>query len=196
MVKSFGGNKTKKQARKHIIEHDAETHKTRYKDENIHEEIYCIVKKNLGGTNILVEDNNQQEYICIIRNKFRGRNKRDNIITPGNLILTAKRSWETTSNDKKPKCDLLEVYIDIDQQNIFKNHLSFTNNLQNHKDFENSNYFHNHDDSDNNQEKSQSNILYKKSNKNTDNSNTDNRNTDNSNTDSETDSDKFNIDDI
>ena len=140
MVKSFGGNKTKKQARKHIVEHNPETHKTRYKNEEIDEEIYCIVKKVLGGANILVEDNNQQEYICIIRNKFRGRNKRENTITPGNLILTAKRSWETMTEQKKPKCDLLEVYIDIDQQNIFQIHKSLTNYLQNHKDFENSTY--------------------------------------------------------
>jgi len=53
---------------------------------------------------VLVEDNSS--IICHIRNKFRGRNKRNNLIAVGAYILVGLRDW--ASNDKHS--DLLFVY--------------------------------------------------------------------------------------
>jgi translation initiation factor IF-1 len=53
---------------------------------------------------VLVEDNST--IICHIRNKFRGRNKRNNLIAVGSYVLVGLRDW--ASNDKHS--DLLFVY--------------------------------------------------------------------------------------
>jgi translation initiation factor IF-1 len=53
---------------------------------------------------VLVEDN--ATIICHIRNKFRGRNKRNNQISVGSYILVGLRDWQ--SSDKHS--DLLFVY--------------------------------------------------------------------------------------
>ena len=45
-----------------------------------------------------------------IRKKFRGRNKRDNMIAMDTLVLVGLRDWEVRSANKKPKVDLLYVY--------------------------------------------------------------------------------------
>jgi translation initiation factor IF-1 len=66
----------------------------------------AIVSK-IHGTHcdvVLVEDN--ASIICHIRNKFRGRNKRNNLIAVGSYILVGLRDW--ASNDKHS--DLLFVY--------------------------------------------------------------------------------------
>ena len=66
----------------------------------------AIVSK-IHGTHcdvVLVEDN--ATIICHIRNKFRGRNKRNNQISIGSYILVGLRSWQ--SSDKHS--DLLFVY--------------------------------------------------------------------------------------
>jgi len=57
--------------------------------------------------------------ICIIRNKFRGRGKRDNMLTAGIWILIGIRDWEVKHPDKKSTCDLLYVYSEEDK-NILK----------------------------------------------------------------------------
>jgi initiation factor 1A len=59
--------------------------------------------------------------LCIIRGKFRGRGKRDNMITLNSWILAGKRDWESSKEDEKPKCDLLEVYNDLDIERLKKN---------------------------------------------------------------------------
>ena len=61
--------------------------------------------------------------LCFIRGKFRGRGKKDNLLTPGTWVLIGLREWEnntTSSTDGKPsqKCDLLEVYGDMDKERL------------------------------------------------------------------------------
>ena len=46
----------------------------------------------------------QVEYLCHIRGKFRGRRKSQNIITPNVFVLVGKRSWQL---EQKKECDLL-----------------------------------------------------------------------------------------
>ena len=53
-----------------------------------------------------------------IRNKFKGRGKRDNMLKVGTWILVGPREYETTR--EKEKCDLLEVYNPNDMEKLKK----------------------------------------------------------------------------
>ena len=63
-----------------------------------------------GGANCEVICEDGHKRLCIIRNKFRGRGKRDNFIGPGVWVLVGLREWEARTGDKQEKCDLLCVY--------------------------------------------------------------------------------------
>ena len=69
-----------------------------------------------GMVDVMCIDNVNR--LCIIRNKFRGRGKRDNCVNIGTWVLIGEREWEATSTDKKPKCDLLEVYNSSDVEQL------------------------------------------------------------------------------
>jgi hypothetical protein len=59
--------------------------------------------------------------MCIIRNKFRGRGKRDNTVALGTWVMVGIRSWESNSGDNNTqKCDLLEVYNDGEKEKLKK----------------------------------------------------------------------------
>lgn len=116
MVKNAGGNKSKRQGRKHI--NTPQQRNVRYiKEEG---EVYAVVTKLLGGSNceVMCMDGNMR--LCIIRNKFRGRDKRDNTIGPNVWVLVGIRDWEARAG-KPQKCDLLEVYSDADREKIKTN---------------------------------------------------------------------------
>ena len=57
-----------------------------------------------------------------IRGKFSGRGKRDNLVDIGKWVLIGLREWDINSSrgekDKLQKCDLLEVYSDIDKERL------------------------------------------------------------------------------
>ena len=58
--------------------------------------------------------------------KFKGRNKRDNVIKDGAIVLIGKRDWEVRMPNKKEKVDLLYVYSqsqidDLKEEKSFKN---------------------------------------------------------------------------
>ena len=77
--KTNGGNKAKKQARK--SSRVTVSSKTRC---SLHEdEIYACCSKMLGNGMCNVVCIDGEERICIIRNKFRGKGKRGNIMSPG-----------------------------------------------------------------------------------------------------------------
>ena len=48
--------------------------------------------------------------MCVIRRKFRGRNRRDNNIVLNGMVLVGIREWEHLAAGKKPKVDLLYCY--------------------------------------------------------------------------------------
>lgn len=107
MVKNFGGNKSKKQARKIVSAPRDNRLRTPSPDEP-DEQLACVSKMlGNGMCHVVCGDNTTR--LCIIRNKFRGRSKRHNTITPGSFVLIDVRSWETISKSIQ-KCDLLEVY--------------------------------------------------------------------------------------
>lgn len=112
----FGGNRHKKMARKHAAPVQK---KTRYSNDP--DEIYACCNQIYGSGQVKVICPDQTEMLCFIRNKFRGRGKRDNIVKVGTWLLVGKRGFETTSKSRLRKCDLLEVYNDYDQNNLEQN---------------------------------------------------------------------------
>ena len=61
-----------------------------------------------------------------IRGKFTGRGKRDNIVEVGKWVLLGEREWDIKKDRKKTgsdseiviKCDLLEVYNELDKERL------------------------------------------------------------------------------
>lgn len=108
MVKNFGGNKNKKFGRKHMAQNN--NRKLRTKQEE--DELYACVTKMLGNGMCHILGIDEITRLCIIRNKFRGRSKRQNMLSPGSLVLIGLRSWQTIqeNSSKLETCDLLEVY--------------------------------------------------------------------------------------
>ena len=111
MVKNkMGGSRHKKQASKNFKQSDVQI-KTRLKNPKEPCEQYAIVTKNFGQGNCEVLCNDKIKRLCVIRNKFRGRNKRSNQVNLGSRILVGLRDWEVRSSKSKERCDLLEVYL-------------------------------------------------------------------------------------
>lgn len=123
MVKNTkGGNRHKKMARKQVNQ-DTVKVKTRYADYDPSNqcEMYATVIKMFGQGNCQVLCNDKKERLCVIRKKFKGRNKSRNRIAIDTKVLVGLRDWETKMDGKREKCDLLEVY-DRSQHNDLKKH--------------------------------------------------------------------------
>ena len=115
MVKNqTGGNKSKKMGRKFVS--DASTSMNKKVRLALEEgELYAVVTKLLGNGMFYANDIEGKERLCIMRNKFRGRGKHDNIVCLGSWVLIGERDFESCAN---PKHDLLEVYTDIEKQKL------------------------------------------------------------------------------
>ena len=112
MVKNAkGGNKSKKMGRKFLTA--PINKKIRLAQEE--GEIYAVVTKNLGNGMFYANDIDGRELLCIMRQKFKGRGKRDNTVSPGGWVLVGVREFESCA---KPKHDLLEVYTDTEKQKL------------------------------------------------------------------------------
>lgn len=118
MVKNKqGGNRSKKMARKNVRPKDF-VPKMRYATDG---EIYARVVKMNGQGNVDVMCNDKVLRLCVIRRKFRGRNKRDNTVKLNSILLVGLRDWEYRAEGKKPKVDLLYVYSDSQMNDLKKN---------------------------------------------------------------------------
>jgi len=118
MVKNTtGGNKQKGQARKFSNSAQQASNKLRVSEDEY--EKYGQVTQLLGNGMCYV-DCIDSIKLCIIRGKFRGRGKKDNILKKGTWVLVGVREWESVSDNKKQpqKCDLLEVYSDLDKEKL------------------------------------------------------------------------------
>jgi len=119
MVKNTqGGNKHKCQARKFTSVKSSNKLRTA-----LHEgEIYGIVTKMLGSGMFYVECNDNIKRLGFIRGKFSGRGKRDNFLELGKWVLIGEREWDVFNKDNKTqkmiKCDLLEVYNELDKEKL------------------------------------------------------------------------------
>jgi len=78
------------------------------------EEIGYVTKNEGGGIcRVLVMIKNKEKMLRgHIRGKFRSRNRKDNNISNGSVVMVGLRSWE--GEDHK-ECDILEVY---DQEEV------------------------------------------------------------------------------
>jgi len=108
----FGGNKSKKFARKQV---GGGSGKLRLAEDEY--EKYGVVIRISGGAicrvKILGVDT---ELICHIRGKFRGRNKMGNLISGGTVVLIGLREDLST----KEECDLLYVYESAEVESLAK----------------------------------------------------------------------------
>ena len=121
VINEKGGCKGKKVARKHL---------TKVKNElrlshSINEK-YAIVKKLLGNTCDVICDDGKERR-CMIRGKFTGRNKRDNMIDSGIYSLVGLREWVNeggggAGHKNVNYCDLLEVYNSSERDTLKRTH--------------------------------------------------------------------------
>ena len=102
MVKNLtGGTKTKGVARKHQGKGDS---RLRLPDDEL--EMVACVTKMLGNGMCEIYTNDNNRLIGHIRNKFRGRQKRHNLITSSAIVLIGLRGWENPVKN----CDILTLY--------------------------------------------------------------------------------------
>lgn len=82
------------------------------------EEMFAIVTKFFGNRMCEVKCADGVTRMCIIRKKFSGRTRRNNMVNVGATILVGLRDWEKNEKASLPKCDLLEVYTDADLRKL------------------------------------------------------------------------------
>ena len=124
MVKNTtGGTKTKGLARKHQTRGDT---KLRLPEDPSLEKIACVTKM-FGNGMCEIYTSANIKLMCHIPGKFRGKNKRNNLLSPTSVILVGLREWERPAKN----CDLLTIYDEthinqlrnipnIDMNNIMK----------------------------------------------------------------------------
>jgi|TARA_B100001063_G_scaffold245791_1_gene282530 hypothetical protein len=119
MVKNkSGGSGHKKMGRKFV--NAPKSNRLRLSQDD--DEIYACVTKLLGNGMAHIINSNDTKMLLHIRNKFRGRSKRDNTIKSGTIILAGKRTFETVKEGKLENCDLLEVYTNSEINSLTNDH--------------------------------------------------------------------------
>lgn len=92
-------------------------------------ELYGFITKMLGNGMCEVicmnEENEEMKLIGHIRNKFRGRHKRNNLVTQYSIVLIGLRDFETI----KKNCDLICTY-DSNQIKQLKSDISTKEKLE------------------------------------------------------------------
>jgi hypothetical protein len=83
-------------------------------------ELFAIVHKFIGNSTCLVSSKHLS-LICHIRNKFKGKFKKQNFISVGTFLLVGLREWESTPKN----CDVIAVYDHSDLA-ILKTNPAFT----------------------------------------------------------------------
>ena len=109
MVKNKKGGRHKHMARKHVnASNNFRSRKLRVPKEN--GEILARIVKIEGGSNFEVLCNDNKNRLLVVRKKFKGRNKRDNILKIDTMVMVGLRDWQVLTGNKREKVDLLEVY--------------------------------------------------------------------------------------
>jgi translation initiation factor IF-1 len=102
MVKNTTGGKGSKSLARKLTSGSASSHFPVPSNEL---ESFALVTKMHGPScDVLFPDGSK--LLCHIRNKFRGRSKRQNVIVIGNVVLIGLRDWESV----RKNCDLMYVY--------------------------------------------------------------------------------------
>ena len=141
MVKNTtGGTKTKGLARKHVKSAGGGGGALRLPEEEL--EVIVAVDSMLGNGMCRVFNEKGDSFIAHIRNKFKGRHKRANLISKNSIILCGYREWENPYKN----LDVIFIYDDyninqlrqnptINIQNIIKRITNtYTNNDDNNDD--------------------------------------------------------------
>lgn len=107
MVKnSTGGCRAKSQARKLSSSYDGAGSGAALRLSQSTLEVYAVVTKQFGQGRCQVHTVQGLDLQCVIRNKFRGRSKRNNTVSVGTVVLIGLYEWQS-----EPKGgDVLEVY--------------------------------------------------------------------------------------
>lgn len=82
-------------------------------------EMYACVDNMVGNGRASVIGSDGNPYHCVIRQKFKGRYRRDNMMVKGVWCLVGVRDWESRQKGVAV-CDLLHVYRDTDVAAIKK----------------------------------------------------------------------------
>jgi initiation factor 1A len=115
MVKNTtGGNRAKRDARKHVGTTPNEKDVRYMKEEG---EMYAIIKKVYGGGMCDAMCLDGKSRLCIIRNKFKGRGRSQNSVDAGCWALVGIRDWEVRK-DGRQVCDLLTVYTSSERDKL------------------------------------------------------------------------------
>jgi initiation factor 1A len=102
MVKNTtGGTGTKSLARKHQSGGD---YRLRLPECEL--EQFAIVTKMLGNGMCEIYTNDNTRLIGHIRNKFRGKQKRNNMLSVNSIVMVGLREWENPIKN----CDILTIY--------------------------------------------------------------------------------------
>jgi initiation factor 1A len=152
MVKNnAGGNKGKGVARKHVTGASKQLRVATDEAER-----YAVVIKMLGNGMCYVRllDGSTGDRLCIIRNKFKGRGKRDNTLDSGSWVLVGLREWAS----KQDTCDLLEVYNANERERLMKNEPCFRSVAAEDAHNANNNNANNNSNSNSNSNNNNSNI--------------------------------------
>lgn len=112
MVKNLNGGKKSKQMGRKFVSAPVDRKIRLIQEEG---ELYAVVTKLLGSGMFYANDTEGKERLCVMRNKFRGKGKRDNTVSLGTWVMIGKRDFDSS---EKPKFDLLEVYTDIEKQKL------------------------------------------------------------------------------
>jgi hypothetical protein len=107
MVKNKKGGKHKHMARKHV---NINNFRRKIREPKEIGEMIARIIKVEGGSNFEVLCNDEKRRLLVVRQKFKGRNKRDNSLKIDTMVMIGLREWQVVSNKKREKVDLLEVY--------------------------------------------------------------------------------------
>ena len=124
VLNSGGGNKGKHVARKFIKQAAGGGNKAvRIAQDD--GEMYAIVSKMFGNCMCGVACYDGRTRLCIIRKKFTGRRKTDNMVASGSLILVGVHAYSlggASGGKGAPvqRCDLLYVYTDQEREKLRK----------------------------------------------------------------------------
>jgi len=118
MVKNKkGGSGHKKMARKNV-KPTFISRKLRKPEDPL--EIYARVTSIHGGGHADVYCQDKKTRLLVIRGKFKGRNKRGNVIKHNSIVLVGLRDWEVVQPKKKQKVDLIYVYNESNLEELKK----------------------------------------------------------------------------
>ena len=126
---TIGGSKTKSLSRK-LLNNNIDDDVIPTSNDPL--EIQVFVSK-IFGNGILQVTNpiDNSTLICHIRGKFRGRNKKNNLISLNSLLIVGLRHWENPHSN----CDIIHIlpgtFIPTHYNNDYNDDISFTNNNNN-----------------------------------------------------------------